>query len=401
MGSKRARRSDVDEEDGSVTTATMATDDAFAARVGRVALTVQWISRTRGRSNESGDAPTCRDVKLAVTGATRAKRLIQNCVQLPPDANEHEVTLSWGRLILDPRERMHGTEEGGWSLDVFAETPVRLTLLVPNGTLLRHPSLVREARGKRSVPKVLMSDRDALKTDEVDDEELDAGANVTERSRRALHPGRTCDEGIASLMNDHNVIQRKSYNGAAIVDVGSGCGSLCAGLAKSFPNMRIFGIECQEELVRQAKVRFRDVNFIHGDAEEVLHTCRTAKVVVATTHNFDYETTNHILRVCAELPLLTHVVINEPHLCRPACRTKIKLCCCFEALETREIKTHWGNSKLSFTIYKRHVRWPYGQSALPRGDDTAVALMEGNVTEVILQPSNTASGDDERDEDSG
>jgi hypothetical protein len=30
-----------------------------------------------------------------------------------------------------------------------------------------------------------------------------------------------------------------------------------------------------------------------------------------------------------------------------------------------------------------------------------VALMEGNVTEVILQPSNTASGDDERDEDSG
>ena len=202
----------------------------FSARVGRVALTVEWISRTRGRSNESGEAPACRDATVAVTGATRGRRFIQNCVQLPPNASEDAVTLSWGSLVLAPMERIHGREEGGWSLDVFAETPVRLTLLVPNGTLLRHPSLVRETRGKRSVPKVLMSDPDALKTDEVDDEEeMDAGANVTERSRRALHPGRTCDEGIASLMNDHNVIQRKAYNGAAIVDVGSGCGSLCAG----------------------------------------------------------------------------------------------------------------------------------------------------------------------------
>jgi len=395
MRSKRARRSDddTDDEDGSTTTATTMTD--FSARVGRVALTVEWISRTRGRSNESGEAPACRDATVAVTGATRGRRFIQNCVQLPPNASEDAVTLSWGSLVLAPMERIHGREEGGWSLDVFAETPVRLTLLVPNGTLLRHPSLVRETRGKRSVPKVLMSDPDALKTDEVDDEEeMDAGANVTERSRRALHPGRTCDEGIASLMNDHNVIQRKAYNGAAIVDVGSGCGSLCAGLAKAFPSMSVFGIECQDELVRQAKVRFRDVNFIHGDAEEVLHNFRTAKVVVATTHNFDSETTNHILRVCAELPLLTHVVVNEPHLCRPACRTKIKLCCCFEALETREIKTHWGNSKLSFTIYKRHVRWPYGQSALPRGADTAAALMRGDVAEVILHASNTASEDE-------
>ena len=172
MRSKRARRSDddTDDEDRSTTTATTTITD-FSARVGRVALTVEWISRTRGRSNESGEAPACRDATVAVTGATRGRRFIQNCVQLPPNASEDAVTLSWGSLVLAPMERIHGREEGGWSLDVFAETPVRLTLLVPNGTLLRHPALVRETRGKRSVPKVLMSDPDALKTDEVDDEE--------------------------------------------------------------------------------------------------------------------------------------------------------------------------------------------------------------------------------------
>jgi hypothetical protein len=36
------------------------------------------------------------------------------------------------------------------------------------------------------------------------------------------------------------------------------------------------------------------------------------------------------------------------------------------------------------------VRWPYGANALPRGADTAVALMEGNVNEMFLKKADNS-----------
>ena len=368
-------------------------DDSRASETGTIYLTVEWLSRTRGRSNELfAETPQCADVAIEVSESVTGRALVEACVQLPPGATDAMSLLQWGNLKLDDGI-LHGQEDGGWSLDVRATPPVRLKLTVPNGTLLKHPALVKETRGKQSVPKELLSDANALKEDLNDpssvSKETDK-AEVVERSRRALHPGRTDDHGIAALLNDHKVFYGKKANMGSFVDVGSGCGSLAAGLARAFPGINVCGIECQDELINQSRLRFRDVDFIHDQAENVLHTCRSAKVVLATTQNFDYETTNYILRVAAELPLLTHLIINEPYLCRPACRTNLKLCCCFEPLETREIKTHWGNSTLSFTIYKRHVRWPYGANALPRGADTAVALMEGNVNEMFLKKTDNS-----------
>ena len=298
--------------------------------------------------------------------------------------------LNWGRMTLADGP-LHGREEGGWMLDVTAGA--KLTLTVPTGTLLKHPALAKATKGKSSVPKALMSDVNALlecggdETDTLTEStiSLEQTATLNEPSQRALHPGRTDDGEIAAMLRDHKVFEEK--NTGSIVDVGSGCGSLCAGLARAFPDVNVCGIECQEELIAEARKSFRDVDFVCDRAENVLHTCRTAKVVIATTQNFDYETTNHILRVVAGLPLLTHLIINESNLCRPSCRSMLKLCCCFEPLETRQIKTHWGNSFLNFTIYKRHWCWPYESNALPRGPQTAMALMNGTAHELLLHKS--------------
>ena len=364
-----------------------------ANEIGKIYVTIEWGSRTRGRLNEGdGERVTCAEVPLRVSTKLRGATLVDRCVELPPGSGHESWMLTWGSTTLN-HGQLHGQEGGGWALDV-TEGDARLTLRVPNGTLLRHPALARETGGKRSVPKALMCGPRALidceyeATDsatETTRDDSNAGA-LNEPSRRALHPGRTCDNDIAALLKDHNVFGKKSREGS-IVDVGSGCGSFCAGLAQKFPGVNVCGIECQEELVEQARQKFRGVEFICDRAENCLHTCRTANVVIATTQNFDYETTNHILRVAAELPLLSHLVINDSNLCRPSCRSMLKSCCCFEPLETRQIKTHWGNSFLNFTIYRRHVRWAYGSNFLPRGVKTAKALIEGNAQELLLHKS--------------
>jgi len=364
-----------------------------ASRPGAVFVRVEWVSKTRSRSHQTAGAgpASSGDARVALSETCTVKALIDACVQLPPGVDMRDgTTLRWGNTLLENERAVHGTEDSGWVVDVFADDPVRLTLTVPPGTLVRHPALVQKLKGQRCVPMEMMSDaKELLREFDEDAETMETGSGdgsmtVIEPSLRALHPGRTCEHDVSALMMDHGAVLDATGNGGAIVDVGSGCGSLAAGLAKAFPKANVCGIECQGDLVEQARQKFPHVNFIHNKAEHALHTCRGATCVLATTHNFDYETTNYILRICAELPLLTHLIVNEPHLCRPACRTKLKFCCCFELLETRKIKTHWGNSYLSFSIYKRHVRWPFGSASLPRGVDVAVALMENNVEALFL-----------------
>ena len=366
----------------------------LSTNVGKIKLTLEWISRTRNRS-ANAEVAVVRDVIVDVHASVTVKELFDACVQLPP--GEHSCSLIWGNNELSPVGLLHGAESGGWQLDVFALPPVSLRLIAPSGSLCRHPTLGAKARWKRCVPMDVMCDEKCLIEPQKEErgkrvkigvhgskestkDEFDAAP--TQKSRRALHPGRTDEHGMISLIRDHNVFT--DVAAGAIVDVGSGCGSLAAGLAKAFPSVSVCGIECQEHLVIEARRKFRDVDFINDSAENVLSKCRMAKIVVATTHNFDQETINYILRTCAELPMLTHLIVNEPHLCRPACRTKLKLCCCFEPLESREIKTHWGNSFLNFTIYKRHVRWAFGGHSLPRGEEAAVALIEDKVAEKFL-----------------
>ena len=99
--------------------------------------------------------------------------------------------------------------------------------------------------------------------------------------------------------------------------------------------------------------------------------------ILATTKNFETKTIDHIVNVAASLPLLTHLVINESRLCTTMCKSRIKSCCVFEPIETRSISTHWGNSGLDFTVYRRRTRWtenPYGH--VPRGEETARAFAE-------------------------
>jgi len=393
LGTKRSVKTDVPSaslEDG---------------KVGKIKLTLEWIARTRNRS-ANAEIVEVKDVIIEVGAHILVKELFEACVQLPPGA--HACTLLWGNVELNTEGKLHGAESGGWHLDVFQSPPVPLRLIAPSGSLCRHPTLGAKARWKRCVPRDVMCDpkclleplrletgkkmkmnRNASKDSVLSKEDVDVAP--AQKSRRALHPGRTDEVGMISLIRDHNVFT--DVSAGAIVDVGSGCGSLAAGLAKAFPSASVCGIECQEELVSEARRKFREVDFINDSAENALAKCRGAKIVVATTHNFDSETINYILRTCAELPLLTHLVVNEPHLCRPACRTRLKLCCCFEPLESREIKTHWGNSFLNFTIYKRHVRWSYGGHSLPRGEEAALALIEDRVAEKFLLDSNTQSID--------
>ena len=138
-------------------------DDSRASETGTIYLTVEWLSRTRGRSNELfAETPQCADVAIEVSESVTGRALVEACVQLPPGATDAMSLLQWGNLKLDDGV-LHGQEDGGWSLDVRATPPVRLKLTVPNGTLLKHPALVKETRGKQSVPKELLSDANALK----------------------------------------------------------------------------------------------------------------------------------------------------------------------------------------------------------------------------------------------
>jgi hypothetical protein len=144
----------------------------------------------------------------------------------------------------------------------------------------------------------------------------------------------------------------------SIVDVGSGDGQFVLGLLRAFPRACLCGIECQRDL-HDAAVELcgRNAYFLRGTAEQVLESCSSAEVVLATTHNFDVSTVVHVVRVAASLPMVTHLVVGEARLCTPRCKTSYGPCCCFEPVGAEDLPTHWGNSTLPFTMYRRVVPW--------------------------------------------
>ena len=195
---------------------------------------------------------------------------------------------------------------------------------------------------------------------------------------QVLHPGRTSSGPMIKLLLETKSMPHAEGAGCSIVDVGSGCGNFARGIKDAFPFSSVCGIEIQKELVESSRADHgHKVTFIAGAAESELHRCVNATHILATTKNFETKTIDHIVNVAASLPLLTHLVINESRLCTTMCKVRIKSCCVFEPIETRSISTHWGNSGLDFTVYRRRTRWtenPY--SHVPRGEDTARAFAE-------------------------
>ena len=195
---------------------------------------------------------------------------------------------------------------------------------------------------------------------------------------QVLHPGRTSSGPMIKLLLETKSMPHAEGAGCSIVDVGSGCGNFARGIKDAFPFSSVCGIEIQKELVESSRADHgHKVTFIAGAAESELHRCVNATHILATTKNFETKTIDHIVNVAASLPLLTHLVINESRLCTTMCKVRIKSCCVFEPIETRSISTHWGNSGLDFTVYRRRTRWtenPYGH--VPRGEDTARAFAE-------------------------
>ena len=195
---------------------------------------------------------------------------------------------------------------------------------------------------------------------------------------QVLHPGRTSSGPMIKLLLETNSMPHAEGAGCSIVDVGSGCGNFARGIKDAFPFSSVCGIEIQKELVESSRADHgHKVTFIAGAAESELHRCVNATHILATTKNFETKTIDHIVNVAASLPLLTHLVINESRLCTTMCKSRIKSCCVFEPIETRSISTHWGNSGLDFTVYRRRTRWtenPYGH--VPRGEETARAFAE-------------------------
>jgi hypothetical protein len=195
---------------------------------------------------------------------------------------------------------------------------------------------------------------------------------------QVLHPGRTSSGPMIKLLLETKSMPHAEGAGCSIVDVGSGCGNFSRGIKDAFPFSSVCGIEIQKELVESSRADHgHKVTFIAGAAESELHRCVNATHILATTKNFETKTIDHIVNVAASLPLLTHLVINESRLCTTMCKVRIKSCCVFEPIETRSISTHWGNTGLDFTVYRRRTRWtenPYGH--VPRGEDTARAFAE-------------------------
>ena len=195
---------------------------------------------------------------------------------------------------------------------------------------------------------------------------------------QVLHPGRTSSGPMIKLLLETKSMPHAEGAGCSIVDVGSGCGNFARGIKDAFPFSSVCGIEIQKELVESSRADHgHKVTFIAGAAESELHRCVNATHILATTKNFETKTIDHIVNVAASLPLLTHLVINESRLCTTMCKVRIKSCCVFEPIETRSISTHWGNTGLDFTVYRRRTRWtenPYGH--VPRGEDTARAFAE-------------------------
>ena len=118
-----------------------------------------------------------------------------------------------------------------------------------------------------------------------------------------------------------------------------------------------------------------------------LAQCLSASVIIATTHNFDVSTIVSMVRCAARLPAVTHLVLGESRLCTPRCKAICGPCCCFEPLGTEDVPTYWGNSFLSFTVYRRVVPWMLEANEVPRVTDeaTLAALNSGELDPQIRQ----------------
>jgi hypothetical protein len=216
-------------------------------------------------------------------------------------------------------------------------------------------------------------------------------ASVKDLSKRALHPGRTDPKGMAALLRSYGAIKDDAAS-YSLVDVGSGDGHFALGLARAFPNAGVCGIEAQKDLYEESlRVAGRDCNFIHGLAEKELWRCASARVVIATTHNFDASSVESILRVAARLPAVTHLVVGESSLCTPRCKAVLGPCCCFVPLGSEEVPTHWGNSHLTFSLYQRVARWVLDADSTELVSDraTLAALERGEIDPPASAPSQT------------
>ena len=385
---------------------------------GRVLLTVCWRARTRARS---GVQPTpISSVLVDVLPGETCMRFMGRMVRMPPGGvYVRDTQLSWGDCILDPMQELGGARTGPWELDLRREKPFELVLRVPVGAALAHRAL-REAagepvdepfaRGRDDDDERVFAEADVKRENRVKGDAArapdDSGASgdgssgasdpsgsrrrhhdehifatsVKDLSNRALHPGRTDPKGMAALLRSYGAI--KDDAACSLVDVGSGDGHFALGLARAFPNAGVCGIEAQKDLYEESlSVAGRDCNFIHGLAEKELARCASARVVIATTHNFDAGSVESIVRVAARLPAVTHLVMGESSLCTPRCKAVVGPCCCFVPLGSEEVPTHWGNSHLTFSLYQRVARWVLEADSAERVSDRAAldALERGEI----------------------
>lgn len=385
---------------------------------GRVLLTVCWRARTRARS---GVQPTpISSVLVDVLPGETCMRFMGRMVRMPPGGvYVRDTQLSWGDCILDPMQELGGARTGPWELDLRREKPFELVLRVPVGAALAHRAL-REAagepvdepfaRGRDDDDERVFAEADVKRENRVKGDAArapdDSGASgdgssgasdpsgsrrrhhdehifatsVKDLSNRALHPGRTDPKGMAALLRSYGAI--KDDAACSLVDVGSGDGHFALGLARAFPNAGVCGIEAQKDLYEESlSVAGRDCNFIHGLAEKELAHCASARVVIATTHNFDAGSVESIVRVAARLPAVTHLVVGESSLCTPRCKAVVGPCCCFVPLGSEEVPTHWGNSHLTFSLYQRVARWVLKADSAERVSDRAAldALERGEI----------------------
>ena len=423
-------------------------DPEEAASAGRVLLTVCWRARTRARSGVQPKPVT--SVLVDVLPGETCMHLMGRMVRMPPGGvYMRDTQLSWGDYILDPMQELGGARTGAWELDLRRETPFELVLRVPVGAALAHRAL-REAAGESvdagDTPafararddngEAVFAEADVKRERARDDgrrrrsrgvrgalarssgdgngddsrasgdgssgasgsgsgrrhrDENVFAASVKDLSNRALHPGRTDPKGMAALLRSYGAIKDDAAS-YSLVDVGSGDGHFALGLARAFPNAGVCGIEAQKDLYEESlRVAGRDCNFIHGLAEKELWRCASARVVIATTHNFDASSVESIVRVAARLPAVTHLVVGESSLCTPRCKAVVGPCCCFVPLGSEEVPTHWGNSHLTFSLYQRVARWVLDADSTERVSDraTLAALERGEIDPPASAPSQT------------
>ena len=365
-----------------------------ALRAGRVRLTVCWRARTRARS--SAQPTSVSSVLVDVLPGETCMRFVERVVHMPPGGvYVRDTQLSWGDCILDPARDLAGARAGSWALDLRREPPCDLVLRVPVGAALAHRAL-REAAGEPvddSRAGVVDGSSGASGLGSRRRHRNNIAVSIKDLSNRALHPGRTDPEGMAALLRSYGAI--KDDAACSLVDVGSGDGHFALGLARAFPNVGVCGIEPQKDLYEESlRVAGRDCNFIHGLAENELRQCASARVVMATTHNFDASSIESIVRAAARLPAVTHLVVGQASLCTARCKAAVGPCCCFVPLGSEEVSTHWGNSRLAFSVYQRVARWVLdADSAACISDPAALAALERGKIEPFPFPAR-----DERDD---